>query len=61
MLSFSARFHGTCAEGDHIAPGDSVVYVGDDLTHTACVDKPAAKPATVCPTCFIEKPCECDD
>jgi hypothetical protein len=64
---FGARYHGSCAAcGDDIHPGDMVRYVDDGLIHAGCADaslrvRPRAKKAEVCGTCFMEKPCPCED
>jgi hypothetical protein len=71
MAAFEAQYGGRCgaACGTAIAPGDQVVYVDDVLVHEGCeegallvalLDAPA-KPRVVCGSCFLEKPCPCDD
>ena len=63
MTEFLAKWGGLCgACYDHIEPGDRVQYVNDDLVHVDCepFEVPDEK-AVVCTTCWIQKPCECDD
>lgn len=65
MRTFTARYHGRCAACDEqIIPGDTVGYDDDGaLVHDNCDDAapPAEKAAVVCPTCWLTKPCGCDD
>lgn len=63
---FEARYHGRCAEcREHIAPGDLVRYQNSSLVHVDCQDALAVpvveKPLVICQTCWLAKPCECDD
>jgi hypothetical protein len=32
-MSFEAKYHGECAAGDHIAPGELIRYEDDELVH----------------------------
>lgn len=58
-MTFTARYASTCGDCDRpIAPGDQVQYRDDVLTHAQC---PTPRPVTICPTCWLAKPCECDD
>ncbi len=64
---FEAKYHGRCAEcEDEIEPGDRVRYVDGGLVHVGCLD-PALRvrrrqtKAEVCTTCWLERPCPCDD
>jgi hypothetical protein len=63
-MSFEAKYASTCASCDErIRPGELVAYIqGPDheLVHDECHAKPR-KPAEVCTTCWLEKPCGCDD
>ena len=63
--AFTARYHGRCTScHERISPGDPVTYNDDDeLVHQDC-DQHAprtSKPAPVCTTCWLTKPCGCDD
>jgi hypothetical protein len=66
-MGFRAKFPGLCAAkcGDTIQVGDRVVYVDDDLVHEACEGVARTMAARddrpVCGTCFLLKPCPCDD
>jgi hypothetical protein len=57
---FEARYDGTCpaCEG-HISPGDDVRYVDGEVEHAAHPE--TQRPVTICQTCFLAKPCECDE
>lgn len=60
---FEARYGGTCGECDgRIIPGEHVTYSDDDaLIHVACEDSAQPeRPAEVCSTCWLTKPCDCD-
>jgi hypothetical protein len=67
MSAFTAQYHGPCAAGDRIEPGDQVVYVNDELVHLDCerealtqLDRDAKK--RVCTVCFlVEGSCDCED
>lgn len=67
MIPFKARYFGRCAACDEqINPGESVEYDDDDeLVHRECrwvVPVTAGdKRAPVCTTCWLTKPCGCDD
>lgn len=56
--TFEARYHGPCANGDHISPGEEVQYgVDRELVHVTCEDAPPEPlRGEVCPQCFLEKP-----
>lgn len=74
-MAFEARYFGTCARTrDTIFPGDIVEYnAAHRLVHVECdietdaradaeaaeLERDAARP--VCSTCFLLKPCGCDD
>lgn len=56
---FKAKYHGDCAEGDHIYPGDEVMYDDDDeLVHEHCATKEAVSQAK-CPACNMIHAGEC--
>ena len=68
MSTLQARYGGTCDSCEEdILPGDRVRYVGDGvLIHAACADpdlRVRRRPVkeVVCTTCFLVKPCPCDD
>lgn len=65
MTALRARFGGRCGGGcgERIVPGDTIVYVDDEVVHVACEGdaiRPARR-APVCSNCWLEKPCSCDD
>lgn len=65
-MTFRAKFDGVCAAecGNRIHPGDLVRYEDDQLVHVECVPAdPFALRAgeVVCGTCWIVKPCRCDE
>ena len=56
---FKARYHGECGQGDHIYPGDDVMYdLDDELVHESCVSKEAVVRAK-CPDCNMIHAGEC--
>lgn len=63
MRSFSAKYRGLCAGecGETIRVGDEVVFVDNELMHTACVSDPApgGRVESVCPDCFLVHTGEC--
>jgi hypothetical protein len=67
MGAFKARFAGVCAAkcGDTIQPGDRIVMVNDRAVHEGCEQVArtiaAQDDRPVCGTCFLLKPCPCDD
>jgi hypothetical protein len=61
MRYFEAKYSGTCGRCEgRINVGDQVMYEDDVIVHIFCeeTERPARE---VCTSCFIEKPCECDD
>jgi len=64
VSAFEAKFGGKCTGcGTRIIPGEQVVYVEDELVHLECEPWALRKsvPADVCTTCWLEKPCPCED
>lgn len=65
-MTFEAQYEGRCPAGDEIEPGDEVEYFDDLVVHSACVSVLRTRarresPREVCRSCWLEKPCECDD
>lgn len=67
-MTFPARYDGVCAAhcGHRIHPGDPVRYDDNDaLRHDECTPKrdplELAPGEIVCGTCWLVKPCRCDD
>lgn len=68
-MAFEARYSGRCGDcGGTIKPGQLVRYDGDKLVHDDCdgvtvvateLDRDAQR--EVCTSCFILKPCPCQD
>jgi hypothetical protein len=61
-VSFLAKYRGTCSDCEQtIHPDDEVQYdEARELVHVEC-QQLERKPAPVCPTCWLEKPCECEE
>lgn len=62
-MSITAKYYGRCAAecGRPVRPGDEVVF-DDGVMHADCVDAlMMPKPAEVCTSCWLEKPCPCED
>lgn len=65
-MSFIAKYRGTCGQCEGaIWPGDEVTWPMDgDIQHVRCEPQPddqiGTRPADVCTTCWLTKPCECD-
>lgn len=65
--TFKAMYHGICRECEEpIQPGDLCAYSeDDDIAHARDCNPYARRveqrSATVCTTCFLTKPCECDE
>lgn len=60
--TFTARYYGRCACcEDRVEPGDTVAYEDDALVCASCSigDRPAPRPETVCPSCWLVQPCDC--
>lgn len=67
-MTFPARYDGVCAAqcGNRIHPGDPVRYDDNDkLRHDECTPKrdplELAPNEVVCGSCWLVKPCRCDD
>lgn len=66
-MTFKAMYKGVCGScGDPIEPGDEVGYSDGQLVHGDCEGAPVRgrverKPAEVCTSCWLERPCPCDD
>lgn len=61
MGAFEAKYSGWCAQCDErIEAGSLARYIDDELSHDDC-DALIPKPAVVCQTCWLEKPCPCED
>lgn len=63
VLSFEARYHGTCGSCDGpIKPGQQVRYDDNVLVHDNCTDAESnERPVVVCGQCWLTKPCGCED
>lgn len=64
-MTLQARYSTPChACGAMIRPGDLMRHDGDGWTHVVCEGEPSvdlAPTETVCTTCFLVKPCPCED
>jgi hypothetical protein len=63
-MPFTAKYNGVCgACVERIHDGDLVQYTADhELVHVDCDTAiPVRRSAVVCPDCWTEKPCGCDD
>lgn len=59
-MSFEAKYHGDCAAGDHITPGDVVAYDEDGaLLHTNCTLRDQPGSSDVCTQCHMVHAGEC--
>jgi hypothetical protein len=58
---FTAQYPGRCHAdcGQTIEPGDDVTYADDELVHAGCTPK-TERPAVICGTCWLTKPCDCE-
>lgn len=65
MSAFEAKYHGRCdACDERIIPGEHVRYSEDDeIIHNRCEEsnESHAAPVEVCGSCWLTKPCDCDD
>jgi hypothetical protein len=63
-MSFEAKYHGRCAAcEERIIPGDHVRYSdGDEIIHNRCEESAQnERPVEVCGTCWLTKPCDCEE
>lgn len=60
---FEARYNGHCAAdcGESVKAGDPVRFLDDELVHADCERVRRRIPEVVCTSCWLTKPCECDD
>lgn len=64
--TFTAQYHGQCSNCEQpIVPGDSCRYNDDnEVVHAKDCDGYAKRleerPAVICTTCWLTKPCGCD-
>lgn len=61
---FAARYKGRCrAEcGEVIEQGDQIVMTEGAVFHEDCArEEPPEIHRAICPKCWLEKPCECDE
>lgn len=59
VMTFKAKYHGDCAGGDHIYPGDMVMYDADsELLHENCASRETVTQAT-CSECNLIHAGEC--
>jgi len=64
MTTFEAKYHGRCAAcEERIIPGEHVRYSEDDeIVHNRCEEvTDSERPVTVCSSCWLTQPCDCDD
>jgi hypothetical protein len=61
-MAFQAKYIGHCAAdcGNPIQVGDLVTYEDDQIVHEGCLPK-TERPRELCPRCFMEKPCFCEE
>lgn len=59
---FEAKFSGYCHNecGNRIEIGELAMYADDELVHVGCVPR-EERPTKVCQSCWLVKPCGCDD
>lgn len=65
-VTFAARYRGFCYEcRTPFEPGDLIAYAEGHPSpvHADCadVDAPDPKPETICPTCWLVQPCDCEE
>ena len=62
---FTAAYAGVCVECDgEIVPGQQVERTGGGYAHAVCPAVPSVElraTEVVCGSCFVVKPCACDD
>lgn len=61
--TFVARYPGRCDGcGERIHAGDEVKYDDQDVIHADCDESTTVeRPAVICPSCWLSKPCGCED
>jgi hypothetical protein len=61
-MSFKAKYRGICADcGSTIHEGDEITYdEHDEVVHVRCIEEPEPV-REVCQSCWLEKPCPCED
>lgn len=61
-MAFPAKFPGRCAAecGEPIREGDLVRYDEDQIVHEECIVK-EERPKEICPRCWTEIPCFCEE
>lgn len=65
-MAFEAKFHQSCASCGEDVKGEPARYDGNDLVHDDCESVEPYDPTalrqteTVCTTCWLVKPCECE-
>ncbi|MDA8439397.1 MAG: hypothetical protein M0Z51_11145 [Propionibacterium sp.] len=60
--TFTARYYSRCVECDEsIRPGDEARYSDDGVVHETCPDAIPERPVTICGSCHLTKPCDCED
>lgn len=67
-MAWLARYRGVCDFcGGGIEVGDQITFragMGDErhVIHAYCSESiRPSRPAVVCPVCFMERPCPCED
>lgn len=63
-MGFVARYLGQCGScEEEIKPGQEITYdEGDQTVHVDCdAAAPVERPVTLCPTCHLTKPCDCEE
>ncbi len=65
-MAWIAKYRGVCDScGGEIEVGDEITFVAGTgerhPIHAYCSDSARRKPAEVCPHCFMERPCPCED
>jgi hypothetical protein len=62
-MPFTATYGGPCGDCDErVKPGHQATYNEDDtLVHADCADAKPEPVAETCTSCFIQKPCPCQD
>jgi RNase P subunit RPR2 len=65
-VTFIAKYRGICTSClEYIEPGQEVQSSGEygkqSYVHVVCPEVLPAHKMPICKTCWLEKPCECDD